>query len=137
MRCGYPVNRTFYFSAVRAVAAAGRRIVSTMDHCHIAVLILLKAVAGHKICIHQAHFIAREHAEILFRWLLHEVFAFDIEFSRKRNLTYAERLILQIVHNVQILGLSFRIVVNHNLHRIKNCHHTGLLHLEILADAVL
>ena len=81
MCCGYPVNRTFYLSAIRAVAAAGRRIVSTMDHRHVAVCILLKAVAGYKICIHQAHFIAREHTEILFRWLLHEVFTLDIEFS--------------------------------------------------------
>ena len=54
---------------------------SSVDYAMLEYCILLKAVAGYKICINQAYFIAREHTEILLRRLLHEVFTLDIEFS--------------------------------------------------------
>ena len=49
----YPMNGTFYFSAVRCVSALGLGIVSGMDHSDVAILVLLAAGAGHKVSVHK------------------------------------------------------------------------------------
>ena len=89
-----------------------------MDYGNISVLVFLASGAGHKICIHQAHFIAREHTEILLRRLLHEVFALDVQFSSERYLTAAKLRILEVILYFQHLNLVFRIVVDDKFHRI-------------------
>ena len=100
-----------------------------MDHGDIAVLILLKSGTGHKVCAHQTHLIAREQTEVFARWLLHEVLTLNVKLSSKRNHSRSKLRILEVVRNLHHLSLTFRIVVDHQLHRIKDRHHTGSLEL--------
>ena len=123
------MNGTFYFSAVRCVSALGLGIVSGMDHSDVAILVLLAAGAGHKVSVHKTYLIAREETEIFLRRLLHEVLSLDVKLFAEGNLTASKRLVLQIVRSGQVLNLSFRIVVDDQLYRMKDCHHTRSLGL--------
>ena len=105
-------------TAIRAVTSLGCRIIGTMNLRDIAVCILDTAFALDKICVHQTDFIAREHTEIFFRRYFHEIFPLNIKLSGKRNLPAAKLRILEIVLNLQIFYLSFRIIVDDNLDRI-------------------
>ena len=108
-----------------------------MNHRDISVFIFLTSGTGDKICVHQAHFIAREHTEVLSWRNFHKVFPLNIQLPSKGNLTASEGFIFQIVRHLQHLRLIFRIVVNHQLHRIQNRHHTGTLHFQVFTDTVL
>ena len=119
------MNRTFYLSCIEAGTTLRLWIVGTVNNRYIAVCIFLASGAGNKVRVHQAHLVAGEHTEVLLRRLLHKVFAFDIKLSAKRNLTAAQCFVFQVVRSVQILDLVFRIVVDHKLHRINHCHHSG------------
>ena len=72
------MNGSLNLAAVRAVAAAALRIVSTMYFHNLTAFILDTAGALYKICIHQAHFVAGEHTEILLGRFFHEVFSLNI-----------------------------------------------------------
>ena len=119
------MNGALYLTSFKAASGLGCRIVGSMDYGYIAVFILFTACAGYKVRVHQAHLVAGEHTEVFLRRLLHKVFAFDIKLSAKRNLTAAQCFVFQVIRSVQILDLVFRIVVDHKLHRINDCHHSG------------
>ena len=108
-----------------------------MDFCHISVFIFFKTCAFHEICIHQTHFVSREETEIFLRRILHEIFTVNVKFTSERNLTFSKRLVLQIIVCFQVLDLIFRIVVDDQFDRIKDCHHTRTFQFEVFADAVL
>ena len=121
------MNRTFYLSRIEAGTTLRLRIVGTVNNRYIAVCIFLASGAGNKVRVHQADLIAREETEVFLRRFFHKVLAFDVKFSAEWNLSGTKFLILHIVRCIQLLDLSFRIVVNDKLDRVKNCHHTGLL----------
>ena len=118
------MDRSFYLSAGKAGTTLCLRIVCAVDLCHISVLVLLKACACHEICAHETYFVAREKTEVLLRRILHEVLTLDIEFSGERNLTLAHLRILQVIRDAQHLCLAFRIVVDDQLYRIEDSHHS-------------
>ena len=103
----------------------------------LSVFILYEALAFHKICVHQAHLVAREQTEIFLRRFFHKVIPLDIQFPAERNLPGSQFLILQVIGGIQVLYLTFRIIVDDQFDRIQHRHHTGSLHLQILPDAVL
>ena len=98
-----------------------------MYYGHIAVLVLFKTGAGYKVSAHKTNLVAREQTEVFARRLLHEILALNVKLSAKRNHTGSKLWILQVVRNLQQLGLAFRIVVDDQLHRIQDCHHAGFL----------
>ena len=87
--------------------------------------------------MHQPHLIAREKPEIFLRRLLHEIFSLNVKLPSERDFPGAELLILQIICHVKIFHLVLRVIVDHQLDRVEHCHHTRLLHLQVLADTVL
>ena len=107
-----------------------------MNNCHIAVFILFKIYTFHKICVHQADFISWEKPEVLLRRLLHKIISLDVQLTPERYFSAAQFFIFQIVRNIQIFNLILRIIIDHQFDGIKYSHHTRLLHLKILADAV-
>ena len=108
-----------------------------MHDGHVPVRILFKSCTLHKIRIHQTHFISRKQAEIFFRRLLHKIIPVDIDLSRKRNRPCAERFVFQIIRYLDLLGLTLRIIVDHQPYRVKRRHHTRTTAFQVLADAVL
>ena len=96
-----------------------------MNHGYIAVLILFTSGTGNVISTHQTNLIAREHTEVLSGRNLHEVLTLNIHLTAERNHAGSQLRILQVVGNLQHLCLALRIIVNDQLHRIQNCHHTG------------
>ena len=123
------MDGSLYFASLKTGTALRLRVIGTVNHCNIAVGILLTSCTFHEICSHQANLIAGEHAEILFRRLFHEILPLNIKLPPKWNLPVSQPRILQIIGNIQHLRLAFRIIVNDQLHRIQNSHHTRLLKL--------
>ena len=72
------MDRSLNLTTVRAVAAAALRIVGTMYFHNLTVFILDTTGALYEISVHQAHFVARKHAEILLGRLFHEIVSLDI-----------------------------------------------------------
>ena len=87
--------------------------------------------------MHQTYFIAREKTEILLRRLDHKIITLNIKLTTKWHFSHTKFRILQVILYIQILNFSLRIVINYQFDRIKNCHHTRFLHLQILTDTVL
>ena len=123
------MDGSLYFASLKTGTALCLRIIGAVYHGNVAVSILLTSCTLHEICAHQAYLIAGEHTEILFRRLFHEILPLNIKLPPKRHLPVSQLRILQIIGNIQHLHLSFRIIVNDQLHRIQNSHHTGLLKL--------
>ena len=107
-----------------------------MDDRHVAIFIRLISFAFDKICMHQTHFVAGEEAEILLRRLDHEILPLNIQFTAEGNLAHSKFRILHIVVHFQILHFPFRVIINHQFDGVKNGHHSGLLQLQVLPDAV-
>ena len=114
----HPVDGSFYLPSGKSGAALGLRIIGTMNGGHIAVFIRFVAFAFHKICMHQPHLISRKETEILLRRLDHEVLSLNIQFPSKRKLSHAKLRIFHIIIHIQVLDLSFRIIINHQTDRI-------------------
>ena len=131
------MNCSFHLTSCKSTSSLCLRIISTVNFCHVTILILYKAFTLHKICVHQTNFIPWEQAEIFLWRFFHEVVSLDVKFTTERNFTLSEFFVLQIIRNIQIFNFSFRIVVDHKLDRIKYSHHTGTLHLQIFTDTVL
>ena len=108
-----------------------------MYNSYITIFILFKSCTSYKVSIHQTYFVAWEQTEIFLRRLFHKVFSLNIKLSSKWKLTASKFFILKIIRCIQIFNLSFWIVIDHKLDRIKDCHHTCSLKLQILTDAVL
>ena len=98
-----------------------------MHHFYPAVRILLTTGTGDKVSIHQAHFISGKKTEIFLWRFLHEILPLDIQFSSKRDLTTAHFRNFLVVLDFEHLGLSLRVVVNHEFHRVQDRQHTGSL----------
>ena len=61
-------------------------------------------------------------------------------YSSRENGTLREpvlRHVVRIVRRVELLDLSFRIVRDHDLERIRHAHHARHAHVEIVAHRVL
>ena len=121
------MDGALYLALTEAGTALGSRIVGCVYDRDIAVLIFLKACTGYKVRTHKTNLVAREEAEVFARRLLHKVLTLNIKLSAERNHAGAKLRILQIVRNLEHLCLTFRIVVDDQLHRIQDCHHAGLL----------
>ena len=121
----------------KARTALGCRIISYVNRCNVTVRIGIIADAGNEVSAHQSDLVAGEQTKILLRRLDHEVSPLDIQFSAKRNLTTSEIRILLVVRYIEHLDLAFRIVIYNNFDGIEYGHHPALLHLQILAYAVL
>ena len=108
-----------------------------MNHRNFSVIILFKADALYKICVHKPDLISGEKSEIFLRRLLHEVLSFYIEFPSKGYLPFSKLRIVRVKHPLNHLSLSFGIIVYNKLHRIEDSHDALVLILQILPDAVL
>ena len=135
--CLHPVDGSFYLTSVRCISTFGFRIISTVNHTDRSVIICFISCAGYKICIHKTDFISDIKTFVFLRRLCHEIITFDIKFSAERDLSSSKFLVLHVVRSFQVLNLSFRIIVDHKLDRIKDRHHTWTFQFQILADAVL
>ena len=127
----------FYLSSGKSASRFCLRVIGAVDNSDIAVRIFFISDASDKVSVHQTHFISREQPEIFLRRLFHKVFPLDIELAPERNFAAAKSFIFQVVRHIQVLHLVFRIVVDDKADRVEYRHHTRLLHLEVLADAVL
>jgi len=131
------VDRSLYFTSCESASCFCLRVIRAVNFRYIAVFIFHKALTLNKICMHQTNFISREQTEILLRRLFHKIFPLNIKFTTERNFSLSQFFVLKIVRNIQILNLSFRIIVDYQFNRIKHCHHTWTLHLQILTDTIL
>ena len=108
-----------------------------MYDSHIAVLVLLTAHCLNEISVHEPDFIARIQSLVLRDRRLHKVIPLNIQLTAERDETLACLRVLEIIICLEHLCHIFRIIVDHELNRVQDCHHARDLHLEILADAVL
>ena len=136
LTCFYPVNGSFYFSAIRRIATLCCWIISTVYNTYSSIFISFISCTGYKICVHKTNLCAREHSLIFLRRIYHEVFSLNIEFSAKRYFTGSQFFVLHIIRSFQIFHFAFRIIIDHKLDRIKNSHQTGTFQFQILTDAV-
>ena len=113
---------SFYFTSVRCISALCFRIISTMYSSNCSIIQCLETCACNKICIHKTNFRTKEKS-FVFLWRIdHKVFSFNIKFLSKWNLSATKGFIFHIVRSIQIFHLSFRIIVNDQFDRIKDCH---------------
>ena len=80
MRCANPVYRTLDFAGIKAGTALCFRVVGTVDFRDFAVPVRHIVRAGHKICIHQADFIARIKSEIFLWRIYHKIVPLNKKF---------------------------------------------------------
>ena len=106
------------------VTTLSLRIISTVYFYNLSILILDKVSTCNKICIHKTYFVAREKSEIFLRRFFHEVLSLNIKFLGKWNLSCSHLWILLIISHFHIFNLTFRIIINNKLNRIKNSHHS-------------
>ena len=132
-----PVESGLYLAAVGRVTAFGGRIVGASDFHDLAALILHNLCARDEIGITKAHFATRCQAEEFLRRILHEVVALDPQFPTKRDLASSRRRILGVVHTLQMLNVTFRVVLDDHLQRIQNTHKTGRHLVEMVAHIIL
>ena len=128
---------SLHFTSGKSCSTFCLRIISTVNNRYISFGIRLVTYTFYKICMHQTYFIAREKTEILLRRLDHKIITLNIKLTTKWHFSHTKFRILQVILYIQILNFSLRIVINYQFDRIKNCHHTRLLHLQILTDTVL
>ena len=132
----YPVDRSFDFTSVRSVAALGSRIVSTVYNTHSTVIICFISCTGDEVSVHKTNFSTYKKS-LVFTWRLdHEVLTLNIKLLTKWKLTCSESFVFHVVRSFQVFNLTFRIVIDHEFDRIKDCHHTRTFELEILTDTV-
>ena len=131
------MDRASDLASVRRVSAPCLRIIGAVHKRDIALFILFAGGAGHEVGVHEADLIARIQTAVLADRYLHEIVPVDIDLSRERNLSASEFRIFQVILDLELLCLPFRIVVDHQLQRIKNRHDAGPLQLQVLAEAVL
>ena len=96
-----------------------------MNLCNISIGIFLKSGTLHKVRAHKTNFISREKAEILLRRILHKIIAVDVKLTAKGNFSHTQLRILQIVLNIKLLHLIFRIIVDDQFYRIQHSHDSG------------
>ena len=131
------MDRALHLTSREAGAGLGFRIVGTVNDGHLSVCVGLVGGRLYEICGHEADLVVDIEPLILLRRIDHEVVALDVKLAGERNLTAAERLVLEVVRHLKHLGLTLRIVVDHQLDRVNDGHHTLILQLQVLADAVL
>ena len=131
------MNCSFHLTSCKSTSSLCLRIISTVNFCHVTILILYKAFTFHKICMHQTNFIPWEQAEIFLWRFFHEVISLDVKFTTERNFTLSEFFVLQIIRNIQIFNLTFRIIIYYEFDRIQHSHHTRFFHLKIFTDTIL
>ncbi|MNN35502.1 hypothetical protein D3C81_1493540 [compost metagenome] len=108
-----------------------------MNFNNIPLCILNHIVTLNEIGMLQTNLVAREQTEILVRWILHEILALDVNFTRERNLAIAHFRIFTVIFSFKQLGLSFWIISNYYFQRINNRHRTRSLQLQILTNEML
>ena len=125
--CGYPVDGSFYFSSVRAGSALG-----SPDHrLQCTTVTFPFSSFSNPVQVTKYASIRRTSLPgnirtIFLRRLFHEVFSLDINLTAKWNVTASQVPDFPDCYgHSSILSLSFRIVIDHQLYRIQNRHHTG------------
>ena len=131
------MNGSFYLAAIRSVSTFCLRIICAVYYADCSVIISFISCTRYKICIHKTYFISRIETFVFFRRLGHKIITFNVKLSTEWNLSGSQFLILHVVRSFQVFYLAFRIIVDHELDRIKYCHHTRTFQLQILTDTVL
>ena len=108
-----------------------------MNHCHIAVFILLATGTCDEISMHQTNLVAGEHSEIFLGRFLHEIFSLNIKFFGERYLSCTQCFVLQVIVHSKHLNCFIIIVIDHQLDGIQYGHDTRTFCFQILTDTVL
>ena len=120
----------------RAVAATGLGIVGAAQFDHGATLVPDSLAAGDEISETQAHLAAGTEPIEFLRRFLHEIVGFDIKLAAERHLAHPSRWIGGMVRRLEGLGLTFRIILDHQLDRVEHRHAARGFPVEPLADAM-
>ena len=131
------MDGSFDFASLETASRLRLRIIGAVNHRHIARVVRLIGNALDKVRVHQAHFVSGIQPLVLRNRLRHEVLPLDPELTGESDLPASQCLVLQIVRCLQLLALTFRIIVNDKLQRVQNSQHTAAGRLQILTDAVL
>ena len=129
-----PVNGTFHLTVSLRHAAACHRVVFSVNLNNFAVFVFLAAGAFHDVGVFETHFLTWSEAEIFVRRAFHEVFLFDPQLAAKLNHVATCCFIFRVVDSLEFLGLTFRIVGNHELNGIYDGCHTCSAGVEVFTD---
>ena len=102
------------------MAAASFGIVGANEPGDVAVRIFLDTLAGDEIGVAQSHLATGPKPEKFLGRILHEIRTFNKQPAPKRHGAFPGGFVLGIVHRLQFLGSSFRIIFNHHLQRIQH-----------------
>src|SRR6185312_3287979 len=126
-----------HLAAVGRVAAARRRVVGAAQLRHLALGVLHHLAPGDEIGVAQAYLAAGREAIELFRRVLHEIVALDIELATERNLARALAGIIRMIDRLELLALAARIVLDDHLERPQHGHAARRSPVEVFADGML
>ena len=115
VRCRYPVQRGAHPASVRSAAPACLRVIGAAQLYNFSAFVLYYFLALDEVAVAQSHLASRREAIKPSWWVFHEVLTLDVQFARERNFACACGLVLWVVHGIEPVGFTFRIVGNDDL----------------------
>src|SRR3984957_6515202 len=109
-------------TAVRCIAAFGRRIVSAMQRRDIPRRATNDLLASDEIAVTQPDFTPWRQSEEFFRRVLHEIVLLDVKLPAKGDWPSTRRGIVRMIDCLQGFGLTRRIIFDDQLQRPQHGH---------------
>ena len=122
------------FSVCSGHSALAFGIVCAVNFHDVAFVVLLQAGAFDDVGVLQAHFLSGSQTHEFLFCHFHEVIAFNPDFAAEGDFVCAVGLVFGIVYGGHLLGLSFGIVGDDNLHRIQYRTYADAALVEVFSD---
>src|SRR4051812_33880368 len=84
----HPMKCPFYFPTSKSTSTLCFWIIRTVQFNYISIIIFYHFFTFNEVSMFQTNLIAWEETEIFLRWVFHEILLFNIDLTRKRDLTH-------------------------------------------------
>ena len=126
-----------YLSAVKGVSVSGNKVGIAVNRDDIAIRILFDRSAFHDITAHEAHFTVRLHTKEFGRRYFGKIIGIDIKLLAEWYLTCAGFGVVLVVRKIKVFNLVIGVVINYQLHGMKNGDASRSFVVELFTYAML
>src|SRR5262245_3010423 len=131
-----PMNGALHFSSGSRSAGFAFKIGRAMKLRYFASGIFQYLLALDYICVFETHFATWLETKILRNGVFHEIVPVNIELATKSDLSRPCGGFLGIVHGIQLLDLSFRVIGNDHFNWAQNSQSTERTLVQIFPDRI-
>ena len=122
--------------SIRRIAAARGWVVRTVHLNHFSLVVLRHHLRRNEVAITQPHFAPWRQAVILLGRVFAEIVLLDVQHLGKWHLALPGAFVLGIIDRLDLLNLTFRVVIDHDLQWPEHGHPTRRALVEIFANEV-